>query len=186
MKGFGQRYLAFRSTTDKVSTNNISFQTPALLDRSCTPALLDSYWVLAQLPDSDFFNTTLVCSRCTLTACGREARPNRPEGPAGTAPMEHCRPPVPHTTGRTQNEPQYERVADRTERSHDEHSSAGKPSRIDRKALGARLQGNTADRRSHKRPVGPKTSLNTNGSRIGRSGAMTSIPNWISAGGDVT
>ena len=106
LKGFGQRYLAFRNTTDKVSTNSISFQ---------TPALLDSYWVLAQLPDSDFFNTTLVCSRCTLTACGREARPNRPEGPAGTAPMEHCRPPVPHT------------------------------------------------------------NLSTNGSRIGRSGAMTSI-----------
>ena len=132
LKGFGQRYLAFRNTTDKVSTNSTSFQTPALLDRSCTPALLDSYWVLAQLPDSNLFNTTLVCSRCTLTACGREARPNRP------------------------------------------------------KDLRARLQWSTADRRSRTRPVGPKTNLNTNESRIGRSGAMTSIPNWISAGGDVT
>ena len=121
MKCFGQRYLAFRSTTDKVSTNNISFQTPALLDKSCTPALLDSYWVLAQLPDSNLFNTTLVCSRCTLTACGREVRPNRP------------------------------------------------------KDLRARLQWSTADRRSRTRPVGPKTNLSTNGSRIGRSGAMTSI-----------
>ena len=129
LKGFGQRYLAFRNTTDKVSTNNILFQTPAVLDRSCTPALLDtctpalldSYWVLAQLPDSDLFNTTLVCSRCTLTACGREARPNRP------------------------------------------------------KDLRARLQWSTADRRSRTRPVGPKTNLSTNGSRIGRSGAMTSI-----------
>ena len=118
---------------------------------SCTPGqLLGSCTATGFRSFSYYSGMQQVHSDCMRPGGPTESA----EGPAGTAPMEHCRPPVPHTTGRAQNEPQYERVADRTERSHDEHSSAGKPSRIDRKALGAWLQGNTADRRSRTRPVG--------------------------------